>query len=38
LRLLVFKFAYYFNSVRTLRRSLMAWKQRKHTIRDTRRA
>jgi flavin-dependent dehydrogenase len=36
LRLLVFKFAYYLNSVRTLRRSLMAWKQRKHAIRDTR--
>jgi 2-polyprenyl-6-methoxyphenol hydroxylase-like FAD-dependent oxidoreductase len=36
LRLLVFKFAYYLNSVRTLRRSLMAWQQRKHAIRDTR--
>jgi hypothetical protein len=36
LRLWVFKFAYYLNSVRTLRRSLMAWKQRKHAIRDTR--
>jgi flavin-dependent dehydrogenase len=35
LRLLVFKFVYYLNSVRTLRKSLMAWKQRKQAIRDT---
>ena len=35
LRLLVFKFLYYLNSVRTLRQSLMAWKQRKRAIQET---
>jgi flavin-dependent dehydrogenase len=35
LRLLVFKFFYYVNSVRTLRASLLAWKQRKQASRDT---
>jgi len=35
LRLLVFKLLYYLNSVRTLRKSLIAWKQRKQAIRDT---
>jgi hypothetical protein len=35
LRLLAFKFVYYLYSVRTLRKSLMAWKQRKQAIRDT---
>ena len=35
LRLLVFKFFYYVNSVRTLRKSLLAWKQRRQARRDT---
>jgi hypothetical protein len=35
LRLLVFKFFYYLNSVRTLRKSLMAWQQRQRAIRET---
>jgi flavin-dependent dehydrogenase len=35
LRLLVFKFIYYLISVRTLRKSLMAWKQRKRANQET---
>ncbi|MGH8632920.1 MAG: NAD(P)/FAD-dependent oxidoreductase [Burkholderiales bacterium] len=34
LRLLVFKILYYFNSVLSLRTSLMAWRQRKQAIQD----
>ena len=34
LRLLVFKFAYYLNSVRTLRRSLMAWRKRRRATQE----